>query len=280
MLDALDLLKVGDFVTLTDGVYAGLDGEVIEVTYLVRPWAGRARLKLPCPHTDYWHPFWGEPMDESGWLTTRDTAGLERYLRQTDTPAHLRRLSLFACACARRVLHRIVDPEFASACGRLLEESEALCDRGHSMKDHRLAFEQARSRFPLPGRLASDDECYAGLAVLKASSGGLFLQGVRELSLRATRRLKEADAQRDLLRCVFGNPFRQIILDPTWLAWQNGLIPALARHIHDERRIDEMPVLGDALEDAGCDDEVILAHCRDGDAHIRGCWLLDSILGL
>ena len=86
--------------------------------------------------------------------------------------------------------------------------------------------------------------------------------------------------QRELLHDLFGNPFRPPAVTPEWLAWQAGLIPALARGIYDERRFGEMPVLCDALEDAGCADEAILAHCRGPGQHARGCWLLDALLGL
>jgi hypothetical protein len=68
-------------------------------------------------------------------------------------------------------------------------------------------------------------------------------------------------------------------IDPAWLAWNGGLIPKLAAAIFEERAFDRMPVLGDALEEAGCTDGAILGHCRWGGEHTRGCWLVDSILG-
>jgi hypothetical protein len=67
-------------------------------------------------------------------------------------------------------------------------------------------------------------------------------------------------------------------IPPAWLAW-GGLVPTLARAIREERRFQDLPVLADALEDAGCTDADILGHCRAGGPHLRGCWVLDLLLG-
>jgi hypothetical protein len=53
----------------------------------------------------------------------------------------------------------------------------------------------------------------------------------------------------------------------------------LSRAIYDDRAFDRLPVLADALEDAGCTDRTILAHCRSGGEHVRGCWVVDLLLG-
>ena len=74
-------------------------------------------------------------------------------------------------------------------------------------------------------------------------------------------------------------PYHKPVIDPAWLTWQAGLIPHLARLICDEGRFDEMPVLADALEDAGCTDDAILSHCRRYTLHARGCWVLDALRG-
>jgi hypothetical protein len=73
-----------------------------------------------------------------------------------------------------------------------------------------------------------------------------------------------------------GNPFRPITFDP---AWRTPAALSLARSMYEERRFEEMPLLGDALEEAGCRDEAILAHCRGPNTHARGCWLVDLLLG-
>lgn len=62
------------------------------------------------------------------------------------------------------------------------------------------------------------------------------------------------------------------------LLWENGTILKIARGIYEERRWDHMGILGDALMDAGCENEAILSHCRQGD-HVLGCWVIDFLLG-
>jgi hypothetical protein len=73
-------------------------------------------------------------------------------------------------------------------------------------------------------------------------------------------------------------PFRAVAIDPSWLSWNDGTVRRLAQAIYDERRFADMPILADALLDAGCDDEEVLAHCRRPAEHVRGCWVLDLLL--
>jgi hypothetical protein len=86
-------------------------------------------------------------------------------------------------------------------------------------------------------------------------------------------------AQCELLRDILGNPFRPVAVADGWLCWNEGCVVKLARAIYQEQAFADLPVLADALEDAGCADERILGHCRSNSAHARGCWLLDQILG-
>jgi hypothetical protein len=82
-----------------------------------------------------------------------------------------------------------------------------------------------------------------------------------------------------VLRDLFGNPFRPVVVDPSWLAWNDGCVPKVARAIYDERRFADLPVLADALEEAGCTDAELLGHLRGPGPHVRGCWPLDALLG-
>jgi hypothetical protein len=83
----------------------------------------------------------------------------------------------------------------------------------------------------------------------------------------------------DLCREVFGNPFRLAKIERAWLTWNGGAVKSLAQTIYDERTFAQLPVLADALEDAGCRNESILAHCRGEGPHVRGCWVVDLVLG-
>jgi hypothetical protein len=69
------------------------------------------------------------------------------------------------------------------------------------------------------------------------------------------------------------------VVDPAWLQWGRGTIPVLAQGICEERAFDRLPVLADALEEAGCADAETLAHCRAGTEHEQGCWVVDALLG-
>ncbi|MBN9121064.1 MAG: hypothetical protein J0I06_18250 [Planctomycetes bacterium] len=76
---------------------------------------------------------------------------------------------------------------------------------------------------------------------------------------------------------MFGNPFRPVAFDPAWLT---STVIALAAGIYEDKAFDRMPILADALQDAGCDSTDILNHCRGSGPHVRGCWVVDLILGI
>jgi hypothetical protein len=81
----------------------------------------------------------------------------------------------------------------------------------------------------------------------------------------------------NVFRDIFGNPFRPVTVSP---AWRTDTAIALARQMYESRDFSAMPILADALQDAGCDSEDILNHCRDANAtHVRGCWVVDLVLG-
>ncbi|WP_439623246.1 hypothetical protein [Gemmata sp.] len=89
-------------------------------------------------------------------------------------------------------------------------------------------------------------------------------------------RLVPAAAGTALLRCVFCNPFRPVAFDA---AWRTDTAVSLARHIYESRDFGAMPILADALQDAGCDSDDVLDHCRGAGPHVRGCWVVDLVLG-
>jgi hypothetical protein len=146
-----------------------------------------------------------------------------------------------------------------------------LAQAGHSCcvdaEDLRTAY------FDTPGhrRLNIDDgpRALARLASqrIAATEGG----GVNR---REWAELDERRAQAALLRCIVGEPDRFIVLDPQWLT---SSVLGVAQTIYDTNDFHVMPILADALEEAGCCDESILAHCREVHEHVRGCWVIDTI---
>jgi hypothetical protein len=94
------------------------------------------------------------------------------------------------------------------------------------------------------------------------------------LALATVARVQQRLA--NLLRDIFGNPFRPVTFSPSW---RTDTAVSLARQMYDARDFSAMPILADALQDAGCDDDDILTHCRGPAPHVRGCWVCDLVLG-
>jgi hypothetical protein len=87
---------------------------------------------------------------------------------------------------------------------------------------------------------------------------------------------KELQAQANFLRDIVGNPFRPVVLDS---GYRPPEVVHFARTIYDQRAFEWLPELADSLEQAGCTDADILAHCRQSGQHVLGCWVLDLVLG-
>lgn len=88
--------------------------------------------------------------------------------------------------------------------------------------------------------------------------------------------LVEVQAQCALLRDLFVNPFLPANLDPRF---RTETAVGLAHGIYDDRAFERLPILAGALQEAGCEDAVVLSHCREPGTHVRGCWVLDWLLG-
>ena len=86
----------------------------------------------------------------------------------------------------------------------------------------------------------------------------------------------EETEQCHILRDIIGNPFRPVTFDP---AWVTPKVKTLAQAIYDDRAFERMPELADALAEAGCSNQDILSHCRGPGPHVRGCWVVDLVLG-
>lgn len=82
--------------------------------------------------------------------------------------------------------------------------------------------------------------------------------------------------QADLVRDIFAESFHPVTFLPEW---RTSTAVALARQMYESRDFDAMPILADALQDAGCEDADVLDHCRGQGPHVRGCWVVDLVLG-
>jgi hypothetical protein len=205
-------------------------------------------------------------MTETEWLVCEDPLAL---LKGPGESAGARKLRLFACACCRLVWWQLGNPESREAVeaaerfveGEIpLEELTRFRDRAYHAGSHN---HRAAHAAWTAAWTAGDETLpyYIALTVI---------QDVVRTGL-------ERRTVAYLMREVVGHPFRPVQVDPSWLRWNGGTVAAIARGVYDERAFDRMPVLADALEDAGCADAAILSHCRSA-GHVRGCWLLDALL--
>jgi hypothetical protein len=187
-----------------------------------------------------------------------------------------RKLRQFAVACCRRLWHLLVDERSCKA----VEVAEGFADG--SATDRELESErQAAWEFPLHEVWENESLDLSADALNAADAPACAAEWPVEpfrVVIAAQRALgpMEGKAQTDLLRDLFGNPFRPVILEPSWLT---AKVVALAQQIYDSRAFDRLPLLANALEEAGCENTEILAHCRAPGPHIRGCWAVDAVLG-
>jgi len=100
----------------------------------------------------------------------------------------------------------------------------------------------------------------------------------RGLNLPETGELRDEHLrlQAAVFRDIVGNPFRPVAFDPRW---RTADTVGLARAVYEDRSFARLPLLADALMDAGCDDDRVLDHCRSRGPHARGCWAVDLVLG-
>ena len=194
-----------------------------------------------------------------------------------------RKLRLFLCACVRRIWE--LTP--AGAC----REAVALGERLAEGEDVRAQISALPDGRPGSGPLEHRHAAHAAMACVEtnirwaASAGAqaavMAAGWAREADLdRGLQRYhraiaEEVLAQTAVLRDVFGNPFRPVPLDP---AWRTSDAVALARAMYESRDFAAMPILADALQDAGCEDGAILSHCRGPGPHVRGCFVVDLLL--
>jgi hypothetical protein len=236
-------------------------------------------------------------MTEQEWLQATDPMPMLEFLRGK---ASDRKLRLFAVGCCRHVWYIMPD----EPCRQAAEVAERFADGMATEQELRAAADAAQ--------ISAEDNSFAKPHQSFAVGQGIYFAArtacyaanspVHETAARAARTLYSAaigaagdpdtnlvtrraaaDAVRqyqiNLLNDLFGNPFRPITINPAWLTWHGGLLVSMARRMYDSRDFADMPVLADALEEAGCQEQDILDHCRSGGEHVRGCWLVDLLLG-
>ncbi|MFM8274043.1 MAG: hypothetical protein ACKODX_17170 [Gemmata sp.] len=183
-----------------------------------------------------------------------------------------RKLRLYACACSRRARHLFT----SELSGKAVETAEQYAEGAISQD----ALERECVRGMQHGALCCHVCDGIGAAVVHAPYAAV--EAVAWASNGKTPgsyylvRDAERSAQIAILRDIFGNPFRPVTFAPSWRA---DTARALAAQMYESRDFSAMPVLADALRDAGCDSDDILSHCRGEGPHVRGCWVVDLVLG-
>jgi hypothetical protein len=225
----------------------------------------------------------GAAVDGAQWLACENPEALLGFLRARGPDE--RKLRLFACACCRRAWHLAASRRSLEA----VDTVERYVDRlagGERLPGARsgatAAYREAPKvragarRFAQAARLVT----YWG-AIPADYQSATVARLCAEAAVEAGNDLRtwgrERAAQAALLRDLF-NPFRPVTLDPAWLTGNGGLAARVAAGIHEAGDFAGVPVLADALEEAGCEDRYLLDHCRGG-PHARGCWAVDQILG-
>jgi hypothetical protein len=225
-------------------------------------------------------------MTEEEWQECTDA---ERMLAYLEGSAGDRKLCLLCCACARRVWHLLETAALRQAVEALerfaegeIEEAafRAAASTTHPLMNYREEIFSGQPR---------EEVLYAAYAMNFAMYRfpGYGYRKPLEFFALATRPHgdEESAAHVDLIREVFGNPFRRAALQPAWHQWSEGLIVKLATAVYDERILPagtldpaRLGILADALEEAGCTDPDILGHLRCPGPHVRGCWAVDLLL--
>ncbi len=206
-------------------------------------------------------------MTETEWLLGSNPDDLLGFFSHK---ASERKRRLFTIACCRRIWNRMDEPSRIA-----VEVSERYADHHATHVD--LSSQQDYLEI-LEGIDGWASEA-AFLALRRpapiAEVSAAALLSIEEPQLKNEERRNQVA----LLRDILGNPFRPLPFDRAWLHWNDQCVVRLARSIYDSHTFGDLPILADALAEAGCTQESILEHCRAPGLHARGCWVVDGILG-
>jgi hypothetical protein len=213
-------------------------------------------------------------MTENEWLVCADPVAMLDSMREK---VSARKARLFACACCRNFLSITTDEQF----GRAIDTAEQFADGLTSkaaMKRARQSVREIRHRLP-PNKPELHSWWVALWLAEVTNSENAFDQVASEIRRLVSQGLltdEQSPSGATLLRCVAGNPFRLAGTEPSFRVPD---VDALAHSIYHKPTPEGLQKLAKSLEDAGCQDSDILDHCRHPGPHVRGCWVLDLLLG-
>jgi hypothetical protein len=213
-------------------------------------------------------------MTEIEWRSGTDSTSMLQFVRGK---ASDRKLRLFAAAAFGRLAALLPDPRQR----RGIEALEQLAEGTVTLDACRSVASGVRHAIPpdewSPGSPPPIIHShYTALMLYREfCSSSIAVHAVHAADGRAGG-TEERREQARLMRCIFGNPFRSRVVDARWLG---PAVVSPARTIYAARAFDRLPILAEALEAAGCDNDELYAHCRDEGPHVRGCWVIDAVLG-
>jgi hypothetical protein len=191
---------------------------------------------------------------------------------------------LFAVACCYRIWYLLMDHRSRTAVDVAAQYADGLVSEAQLRAAEAAAEAAHRDAFRAKGKRGASAEWAAEFAATsdawfaagRASGFASVAAGDPLAGDPVPKPAQEESAQARLVLCIFGPlPFRLVTVDPYW---RTSNVTALAKAIYDDRAFDRLPILADALEDAGCDNADILNHCRQPGEHVRGCWVVDLVL--
>ncbi|HEY7428982.1 MAG TPA: hypothetical protein VH682_32425 [Gemmataceae bacterium] len=214
-------------------------------------------------------------MTEEEWLAGLDPTPMLEHIRVTGSE---RKLRLFACALARQVWSLLCAKRIRKAVESAERFADGQVSKGEMTAAGAAAQQAAWTVYRGSPRFKSDQTA-AAYDTARSAAYAMATEAAIWAYMEAGFAEISAISRRAILHDIFCNPFRPITLDSSWLTWHDGLLVSMARQMYDSRDFSDMPILADALEESGCQDQDILGHCRSGGEHVRGCWVVDLVLG-